>query len=238
MKRKFLAIGFAVVVLSISALAFAAVDGLSVRRQPKEGQVIKLRIKATLEIAGSQATFTGLVSDTTTKVDTDGSYTESEAQTEAEAKFGDQPVQVPNTGPYSVTYNADGSLKTITGDPATTSGPDAYRMSNLEVIIDSGKPLNVGDSWSADIKGDDKSGAVPAKADYKVLGEEKIGDVDSVKLKVTVKENQGAMPASSDGTFWLSKADGSVVKAEIKWVNAPFPGSAGPMNATMTETRE
>jgi hypothetical protein len=235
MKSKIKAIGIASLLLSLSALALAAVDGLSVRRQPKVDQIIKLRLKANLEIGGVQATYTGLVVEKTTKVDTDGSFTYEETQSEGSAKFGDQTVPVPDIGPFPVTLNADGSLKEIKGD-ASTAGPEAYRMTNLEVLIDSGKPLAVGDTWSVDIKAGDKAKA--AKAEYKVIAEEKAGDIDTIKVKFTVKETEGTEPASSDGTYWISKADGSLVRSEVKWANAPFPGAPTPISATMTETRE
>jgi hypothetical protein len=228
MKTSFRAFCLTAALLSVSALAFAAIDGLSVKRQAKEGQIVKLRLKANLEIAGTQAVYTGLVQDKITKVDADGAYTEDELQIEGQAKIGDQTVTVPDPPSHPITYNSDGSLREIKGPPET-SGKEAYRMTNLEVLIDAGKPLNVGDSWSVDIKADDKTGAVAAKADYKIVAEEKIGDIDCVKVKATVKETGGVDPASSDLTYWISKADGSQVKVEGKLMNAPFPGAPAPI---------
>jgi len=237
MKTKFRALGAAIVLLSVSALAIAAVDGLSVKRQPKEGQTVKLRMKAELEIAGQSATFTGLAEEKVTKVDTDGSYTIEERQHSGKANIGGQEIDVPDTPANVVIYHPDGSVKEIKGDDQTASGA-VYRMTNLGVIIDSGKSLSVGDSWTVDIKADTKTGAEAAKAEYKVLAEEKIGDIDSVKLKVSIKESAGSEPASSDGTYWISKLDGTVTKAEVKWLNAPFPGAPAPITATVVMTRE
>jgi hypothetical protein len=237
MKTKLKALAAVVVLLSVSALTFAAVDGLSVKRQPKEGQTVKLRLKAQLEIAGNQATFTGIMQQKVTKVETDGTYTEEEQQLQGKASFGGQDVDVPDTGAHPVTYFADGSIKEIKGDDQT-AGAAAYRMSNLGVIVDAGKPLNVGDTWTYDFKADSKTGAVAAKGEYKVLAEEKVGDLDTVKVKAAIKEADGTDPASSDGTYWISKLDGTLVKAEIKWLNAPFPGAPGPITATVSMVRE
>lgn len=237
MNRQLRALGFGFAILSVTGFTFARHDGFSVRRQPKEGQIVKLRFKAVLEIQSSQATLTGLVQDKTTKVNSDGSYEEEEQQTEGVAKIGDQSFPSPVIGPFPIVHNADGSLRELRGND-TVAGPDAYRMSTLELLIDSGHPLNVGDSWTADIKADPKTGVQAAKADYKILGEEKIGEFDTLKIRMTIKETQGATPASSEGTVWINKADGTIVKAEMKWTNAPFPGAPAPMNASMTETRE
>ena len=237
MKRQTYALGVAVGLLSITGFAFAPLDGFSVKRQPKEGQIVKLRVKATLEIGGSQALFSGLVQDKTTKVDSDGAYTEEEQQTEGSAKIGDLTTAVPSIAAFPMIHNADGSLRELKGNP-DVSGPDAYRMASLEVLVDAGHPLNVGDSWSTEIKADSKTGVKAAKADYKILGEEKIGEFNSIKVKFALKETEGTLPASSDGTIWINKADGTMVKEEITWKNAPFPGAQGPTNATMTVTRE
>ena len=199
--------------------------------------MVKLRLSAELEIGGNKATYTGLVQQKVTKVDTDGSYTEEEQQIQGKASFGGQDIDVPDTGAHPVIYNADGRVKEIKGDEQT-AGAASYRMTTLGLIIDAGKPLAVGDTWSVDLKADAKTGAEAAKADYKVLGEEKVGDLDTVKLSAKIKETGSSDPASSDGTYWIAKSDGSLVKAEVKWVNAPFPGAPGPISASVTMVRE
>ncbi len=236
MKFKLKTISAALMLLTVSALAIAAVDGLSVKRQVKEGQILKLKIKADLEIQGQAATFTALTDQKCTKLEADGTYTIESTQHDGKAVFGGQDIDIPQTPPVSSVYNADGSLKQIKGDD-TIASPAAYRMSNLSVLVDPGKTLNVGDSWSVDIKGDTKTGAEAAKAEYKVLGEEKVGDLDTIKVKFSVKETSGAMPASSEGTTWISKVDGTEVKSEAKWTDAPMPGAPMPITATVTISR-
>jgi hypothetical protein len=133
-------------------------------------------------------------------------------------------------------YNADGSVKQLNGDDST-AGASAYRIANLQSMIDPGKPLNVGDVWSVDIKADSKTGAEAAKADFKILAEEKVDDVDTIKVQANIKETSGSDPAASEGTYWLEKANGSVVKAELKWTDVPIPGAPTPISGTVNLTR-
>lgn len=215
----------------------AAIDGLSVKRQPKEGQVIKTQMKADLEIGGQAATFTGVVQTKTLKVEADGTYSEEEQQLSGKAKFGDQEMDVPDSGPRTTVYNPDGTIKEIRGQGDANTLASEYRMAALSSLIDAAKPLSVGDTWNYNFKADPKTGAVDAVATYKVIGEEKVDTFDTIKLHVTVKESGGSDGASSEGDWWIDKTDGSLVKGDAKWVNAPFPGAPAPISAHVVLTR-
>lgn len=232
-KMKLQVLGLAA--LAVTASAFAVVDGLSVARKPKEGEQIRYRMAADVEYGGMALKAKFLVTEKTVKVDSDGSFKLEQAQLEGKLDMNGQEQDIPTGGPTTTVYTKEGDVKEITGDQTS---PDTYRLANLGVLHDPGKTLSVGDTWTYEIKGDAKTGAVPAKAEYKILGEEKVGSWDTLKVKSTIKESEGTDPASSDGTIWISKADGSTVKMDVKWVNAPFPGAPGPINATVKMDRE
>jgi len=219
---------------ALSAAAFAA-DAITLTRKPKEGETTKYRMKAELELGGMPITFNGLLSEKVLKVEPNGAYSLETAQIEGKVSINGQEQDVPGTGSSTINYKGNGDVVEIKGDQVT---PEAYRMANLGVVADPGKPINVGDTWSHEIKADKKTGALGVKADYKFLGEEKVGDVDTLKIKVNVKETEGSDPASADGTVWLNKADGMLIKMNSKWVNAPYPGAGMPVTATITLVRE
>jgi len=83
------------------------------------------------------------------------------------------------------------------------------------------------------VKEDKKTGVVPAKGEFKLVAEEKLGAHDALKIKATVKETSGDNPAASDGFVWIDKKDGSMLKTEVKWTNAPVPGVGFPVAATV-----
>jgi hypothetical protein len=233
MKMKLQVLGLAA--LAVSASAFAVVDGLSVARKPKEGEQIRYRMTADVDFGGMAIKAKFLVAEKVVKIESDGTYKVEQSQLEGKIDMNGQEQELPGGGATTTIYTKDGSVKEISGDQTT---PDTYRMANLGVVIDPGKTLNVGDTWTHEIKADSKTGAVAAKAEYKVLGEEKVGNWDTVKVQVKVKETEGTEPAGNDGTIWISKADGSTVKLDQKWTNAPFPGAPAPINATVKMDRE
>lgn len=232
MKMKLQVLGL----LAVAATtAFAVVDGLSVARKPKEGEQIRYRMTADVDMGGMAIKAKFLVAEKVVKIEADGAYKVEQLQLEGKIDVNGTEQELPTSGATTTVYTKEGDVKEISGDQTT---PDTYRMANLGIVRDPGKTLNVGDTWTYEIKADKKTGAVAAKADYKVLAEEKVGAWDTLKIQVNVKETEGTEPAGNEGTVWLSKVDGSTVKLEQKWTNAPFPGAPAPINATVKMDRE
>ena len=249
MKMRIHALGATLLLVAASALAFAAADGLVVKWQAKEGQTNKLRLKASFELSGIQAAYSALVTQKVTKVDTDGAFTVEENQTEVKASLNGQDLPADKASkPFVTVYNANGTVKEIAnfgdiqpgaqGGPDVTSTQNAYRFENLDMLVDPGHTVNVGDTWTYQVKPDPKLGTVPARAVYKVIAEEKVNGIDTIKIHSTVKETAGDEPASVDATVWIDKTDGTIVKEESKLSNAPFPGAPAPINGTISQVRE
>jgi hypothetical protein len=66
---------------------------------------------------------------------------------------------------------------------------------------------------------------------------EKVLDIDTYRVTGSLKEIDGSQPASMTGTFWVSVADGSIVKMEGTLINAPFP-NLPPLTMKITLVRE
>lgn len=220
----------------LSALALAAQAGPLVRKV-QVGEELKYRVKANVELGGNAIVFSGLQTEKVLEVGTDGTYTVESKTTDAKVTFGGQEIEIPADQSPSTTsvYNLDGTIKEIRGDNAQA---ESYRFANLATVFLNGKEAKVGEAWTNEKTADSKSGAVAYKSTYKIVGEEKVGSLDTWKIEFSTKESEGDAPASSDGTVWIDKADATLVKTEAKWSNAPFPGAPGPVNGTVTVTRE
>jgi hypothetical protein len=220
-----------VTLLALSAVAMAA-QAFTIKRTPKQDEVAKYRMKGEFEVLGQQATFTGMVQEKVLKVAEDGNYTIESSQLEGKVNINGQEIEM-NSPPSVSVYKPGGDIVEIQGD----SSEAAYRSAILNQFFEPGKPVAVGDSWTKEIAGAPRTGGIGAKADFKVLGEEKVGTVDTLKIKATIKET-GAEPASTESTVWLSKADSTLVKIEGKWNNVPMPGAPAPISGNVTMTRE
>lgn len=218
--------------LAVSAVAMAAQEAINLKRTPKDGEASVYRLKADIDLAGTQATFTAKISEKVTKVEGDN-YTVETAITEGKALFGGQEMPMEDQPATSATYKTTGEIVSM-----SETDPGAMRMANLQSFRYPTGPVKVGDTWNTEVAASDKTGGVGMKAEFKVDGMEKVGAWETARIKFTVKETSGAEPASSEGTAWIAVTDGSLVKYEGSWANAPFPGAPGPINAKVTITRE
>lgn len=216
-------------VVALSTLALAA-EGFVIARKPKANDVHRYTVSGEIEMRGITLPYKGKLEEKVTKVDVDGTYTLEQRELELKLIAGTQELDQPVPAPATTVFLPNGLVKTIEGNDAK---PESYRMSNLELIYDPGKPLAVGDTWTYEIKANKETGAVAAKAEYKLLAEEKLGTHETLKIQAKVKETEGATPGQIDSTVWLDKADGSMVKSDMKWTNVPLPGSQGPITGTM-----
>ena len=217
-------------------------DGLTIKRNLKEGSIAKYAMIVEFEVGGGLGHLEATITEKVTSVDKDGNYTIEQTQTDATGTYGGEKIDVPPRPAITLVYKPNGQVTTIkdTPDPAAKSqfvDSMSYRMENLATILDPGKQLQVGDIWTGTFKADKVLGTIDAKGEYRLLSEEKIGDLDTIKIKGTVRESDGDKPASNEFTEWRSKSDGSMVNLEEKWTNAPFPGVSYPVSASIKMTR-
>ncbi|RYG45091.1 hypothetical protein EON79_13415, partial [bacterium] len=216
-------VGAAASFIALTALASAAaVQGFTIKRTPKEGEQIKYRMKANIEIPGAQATLEGLVTEKTIKIDADGTYTIEASQSELKAMIGDNELPIPSTPPQIVVYKPGGQIGEIRGESIDGS---AYRMALLNGFFEPEKPVALNETWTREFPADAKLGTVAAKAEFKIVGEEKFGNYDTLKISANITEVGNSEPGSNVGTFWINKADWSLVKQEGKWTNVPAPNA-------------
>lgn len=215
-----------------AALIFAAAlaqDGVSLKRAPKVGDTFKYNLSVAMNIQGQDFTVTAVVSEKVTKAE-EGKYTIESNQTELKLNGQEAPME---QSPSYSTYSNVGRLLESKSDQ---EGPDADRMSALQSFEVPDKAVKVGDTWEVALKAKEGKNPVAFKASYKVEAQEKVGEWDTLKISFTATETEGTDPAKSVGTVWVSVKDGSMVKYEGNWTNAPIP-MAGPTTAKVTLMR-
>ncbi|MER3496733.1 MAG: hypothetical protein C4320_08190 [Armatimonadota bacterium] len=222
-----------VALLGVAAFA-AAAQGIRLVIKPTVGEELKYSIKANLEVAGTEAVLNGTQVEKTIDVDKDGGYTLESRLVDGKVEFAGQSMDIPPAPATVTVYKKDGSVKEIRGDSVEAG---AYRSANLTSAFFPDKDLKIGDEWTNEQKANSSSGAVAFKSTFKLVADEKVNGIDSYKITSVTKESEGDTPASAEGTTWLEKSTGRLVKSTQKLNNVPFPGAPGPINGTITITR-
>jgi hypothetical protein len=215
-----------------AAFAFSGFQGVTLHWLPKEGEVMNYQVVASLQIEGQTAEMRSKLAVDVIKVDSDGAYAVQMTGSDGTIAFAGQQFPAPRS--MTIThYKPNGDVIDMTGEQVV---PQSFRMANLSNMRWPDKPVNVGDAWTVDIKAGDKA-PFPVKGSFKLDSEEKIGTIDTYKIVGSLKEVEGSTPGEIDSTYWLSKADFSIVKNVAKWVGVSPPGAKAPLNGLMTMTR-
>lgn len=217
----------------LPALSLAKVDGYSLKYVPKEGATLRYMLSITMDLQGVQAKMDSNVEQKVLKVDPDGTYSVQSNTLSGKAVFGGQELQMPTSVSVTV-YRANGEVVSISGAQVD---PTSMRTQFLTMLKRPDNPVKASDTWIEDIKSDPVTKTPSVHGSFKFDGEEKVGSVDALKIEATVSEGDVATPGSTLESFWIDKADGSIVKYDCKFTNMPFPGAPGPISGTMAMVR-
>lgn len=222
--------------VSIGSALAVSIQTYSLKRVAKIGDSAKYRLSMDVAFGDMQFKMTSTSTLKVVRVDEDGTVTTQTSQGEYKIKIKGvaEEMTAPDTEPTTAARKANGELVSLNGDRIDAS---SYRLDNLNAFHAPDSPVKVGDRWTFDVKGDSKTGAVAGKAEFELLGIERVGVYESAKIRWTYQETEGATPASSEGTVWIDVKDGSLVKSEGKLKNAPLRDAPRPVDFSFTTER-
>lgn len=227
-----------VVGLFLTALMAAGALGLqetfTFKRIARVGDTMNYKFQADADFQGQQLVITGGSVDKVVRVEDNGNIHVETKQIGMKVKFADQEMEVPEQPASVIVYGDLGQVVSMQGDQADAS---SYRMANLSMLRRPDLPMKVGDKWTAEMKGDRRTGAVNGRAEYEVLAVETVNSFPAIKVKYSYRETEGPDPASAEGSIWIHREDGSLVKLMASFVNAPLPGAPAPANMKMSIER-
>jgi hypothetical protein len=220
--------------LAMMGVACGAQEKVMLSYKAQAGQVIRQKSEGTLNLDASGVKVTVEVQEvqkiTIKEVAANGNITMEQERESSDVTVNGQKMPVPDEArsTETITIRPDGTLvsfKSTSQDPEQAKLPARLHPSSNPVFSD--KPVGVGDKWSKEIKADDEMGLHAATADYEVLGFEKVGGVDTVKIKMAYRETEGSPPLTGMATLWIEKATGDTVVADYEIENFPLPGGPG-----------
>ena len=224
-------------VLAVSALALA-VQGMDLKWTPKVGDKANYKIDGTFDIEGiGEIKLGGTRVETVKTVDADKIVSESVSKLTVNAMGNEFPA--PDSR-ESVTSKPDGTLVDVkvNDQPAPSV---ALRLAHITMFAYPTKPVAVNDTWTTEGKKDEKLDLPGYKIEYKLVGEEKVGGWDVWKVTAKGGEIEGETPSKVDATYWVNKADGSIVRSLSQLKDIVYPGPNDqpiPLSGKMDITRQ
>ena len=228
---KFAGIGL----MLVAAAAFAA-DAVVLKMVFKKDQVTKYRYKGSLDFSGQAIEVSLLLKEKVKEIDDKGNATLEQETIEGKVTVGGQEMEIPATPATVLTVKPNGDIMEIKGSDQVNG--DVYRYQNLMSFYPSSDSVTLGSKWVRKGAANKDTGAVAFSASYEILGEEKIGELDTFKIKYRIVETEGNDPATNEGTVWVNKTDCGLIKATSKWSNVTMAGSPMPINGEFAISRE
>lgn len=212
--------------------AFAAADKFYLVYRAQPGQVKKTKEEATIKfsIEGQAVTmdYKGTSKVTYSKVSPSGEVTiEDKTESEEYTVNGMKaPAGEANEDTSAVTLKPNGEIvgykeEKKDKDPDGEEDHLGVRLQASSTPIFPAKTVAAGDKWSHDYKANTELGTRDAHADFELVGFEKIGDVNTAKIKMTYTES-GSDAITMKGTVYVDVATGDPVRDDFEATGLPF----------------
>lgn len=226
--------------LAASALALAAAQAMDLKWTPKAGDKANYKVDGSFDLAGAgEIKLTGTRTESVTSVDADKIVVTSTSKLAANVMGNDVPVP---ESTETMTVKPDGTVTAVKVNEAD-AGNSGIRLAHVTMFVYPGKPVAVGDSWTATGPKDEKADLPGYKIEFKLVGDEKVGTWDTWKVTAKGGETEGATPTKVDGTYWIDKKDGTIVRSLSQLTDVVFSGGGGgqeipPLSGKMDITRQ
>jgi len=210
---------------ALLSLSAAIAQEYTLKLNVKEGDTFKYRMTMEIDFGGQLVFVTTTVTNKVLKVEENGNTQMESASSEMVVKFGDQEMPQPASPATKMTFKPNGSVAKVEG------GDGMMQQMNASQMVYPEKPIKVGDKWSETVK----NAVGELKIDYEFVGVEKVGDTETVKIKMTArsvnaKEGEGY---SADGFNWIDPKTGMLVKMETRIKGMQVEGAPMPIDGTL-----
>lgn len=211
---------------ALMSLSAAISQEYTLKLNVKEGDTFKYRMTMEIDFGGQNLLATTTITNKVLKVEENGNVEVESASGEMLIKFGDQEMPQPALPASKITYKPNGEI-------AKVESMQGALPTNISGTFFPEKPVKVGDKWSNTTKG--QNGSSDMESTYELVGTEKVGDTEAVKVKVSIrtvkaKEGEGF---SGFGHVWIDPKTGMTVRSEIQLKDWQMEGAPMPINGTL-----
>ena len=221
--------------LTLSGAVCAAQDKVTLTYRAEKGRVTHSKSTATfsLDQGGVKAEIALKQTDKTTYTDVaaNGDVTRESTTESSEMTIEGQKAPAPEEAKSTTTIVTRPNGEVILFKSSREEKDSAHVGVRLDIAthpLYSAKPVGVGDKWNYEIKPNADLGSEAATGDAEVLGFEKIGGVDAVKIKYSYKETTHTPALTVSGVMWAEKSSGDIVQTDMNIEGLQFGGEQGP----------
>ncbi len=198
------------------AWAQDAPEKVKIERSTETGKTAKYEIAMDLDVGGTKADVTFLLSRTVEKIQDDTTTIKGKIDNFKVVVDGEE-LEVPAAEPTSAELTPEGMLKRFTGG---FDGMDMPKLHLAMALIAPSTELAKDVPWRLESKA---AGTIPAfKVETTFVGTEDVKGEKALKFKIAIKESEGDYKSS--GVFWTKK-DGTILKFESKIEGLPIPAA-------------
>ncbi len=222
--------------VALGATAFAALQQTySLQRTAKVGDEAKYSFKAEMQFGDIKIEVRGKNSEKIVKIGEDGTMTVESIQSDVVVKTPDEEQPIPDVTKATMSYGKDRVITTYSDEDGEGDSA-SLRLALITSIQAPKEAMKLGDSWTATIKKIGE-GTYNVDATFKLVGTEKVGKYETIKIELKSKELEADEAAEATGTVWLNVADFSTVKEEISIKSAPIAMAPAPVDMKLTSER-
>ncbi len=209
------------------ALSLAPAQEYTLKLNPKEGDTFKYRMSMDIDFGGMSVNASTTITNKVLKIEENGNIVMESSSSEMIVKFGDSEMPQPASPPTRVTFKPNGEMVS-----SPTSNSPTNQLTGSTNFIFPDKPVKVGDKWSHTMKG--QNGAPDMKGEFELVGVEKMGDTEVLRLKVSWTQADGkADGTSAEGFILIDSTNGMARRMEFKLKGLPVEGAPGPIDGTL-----
>jgi hypothetical protein len=229
-----------VVVMAVFAFGSAiAVEALRLEWKPKVGQESKYSVtmKAKLDVEG-QSMNINLSMNVTEKV---VSIQDEKVTLESKTDSLSMTMNEMDLSGMLGSENFDETVvRKLNGEFVSKKADHSMNNPRLEEAFEFAFPqkdISVGDTWSREVKKDEKKGLVNAIATFQLVSKESVGNVECVKLRYSYKELDVNTPMTGEGYIWVALSNGDLVQADYVFQNVILQDGLPPTAMTTSVRR-
>ncbi|MFQ3611146.1 MAG: hypothetical protein SNJ72_06565 [Fimbriimonadales bacterium] len=220
----------AVALSSVFMLAFSlgsAQQEYTLKLNLKEGDTFKYKMSMDIDFGGQGVNASTTVTQKVVKVEENGNIVMESSTTDLIIKFGDAEMPQPAQPPTRITYKPNGDLATS----GMGGGPTSQIMGSANYIFPD-KPVKVGDKWNHTLKG--QNGMPDMNGEFELVGVEKLGETEVVRIKVTWRQAEAKENAmSAEGFVLVNPTNGMAHRFEFKLKGLPVEGAPAPLDGAL-----